>query len=35
MKVNGNDPLQINIRSWYPAFLVRWITRYKIWKDRR
>ncbi len=26
--------IEIHLKTWYPAFLVRWIVRYKIWRDR-
>lgn len=27
--------LAINIRSWYPAWLISLIVKYNIWKDRK
>lgn len=27
--------VQVKIRSWYPGWLVGWIMRYAIWKERR
>ena len=27
------EGIVINIKSWYPAFIVGWVTRYKIWRQ--
>ena len=32
---NAENMITVNIRSWYPKFLVRWIIWYAIWKDSR